>query len=64
MTQLIKGIPAKEYHRQYYLAHKDLIDKTVIKQAKQNREAEKRLAHRELHRKLGTLRKTQTARQK
>ncbi len=64
MNQFIKGIPAKEYHKQYYLAHKDLIDKTVAKQAKQVRETEKRLAHRELHRKLGTLEKTQMARRK
>jgi len=54
---MIKGLPKKEYYKQYYSKNKELI-----KQVKIELEDDKRLIHRELHRKLGTLKKTQKAR--
>jgi hypothetical protein len=47
----------KEYFKAYYQENKGLM-----KQVKFEIEKDKRLAHRELHRKLGTLRKTQKER--
>ena len=58
----------KEYFKAYYQERKQSIlssyheNKELMKQVKFEIEKDKRLAHRELHRKLGTLRKTQKER--
>jgi len=54
---MIKGLPEKEYHKRYYQDNKE-----IMKQVRLSIADDKRIEHREAHRKLKTLIKTQKAR--